>query len=212
MTLIELMIGLAIASLMTITGWRAIETLQTARDQTVNDASRWQAIDTFFATLEADLRRAELSSFSGRDAEISFQLPGETVTAPSIQVRYWIAPAGASWIAPAGASRITPAGASRIAPAGSATTAPVFNLTREADTGALTFVQVRAATFAYRASANTPAGGGAAAGTTISTDATLSALDSYPRAVQITLATLDNNDPNEAINAPRTVKRLLVLR
>ena len=204
MTLIELMIGLAIASLMTITGWRAIETLQTARDQTVNDASRWQAIDTFFATLEADLRRAELSSFSGRDAEISFQLPGETVTAPSIQVRYWIAPAGASWIAPAGASRIAPAGA--------ATTAPVFNLTREADTGALTFVQVRAATFAYRASANTPAGGGAAAGTTISTDATLSALDSYPRAVQITLATLDNNDPNEATNAPRTVKRLLVLR
>jgi len=69
MTLVEIMIALSIASLMTLTGWRALDTLQVSRDRVVNDAAQWQRLDDFFANLEADLRRASLSEFSAnRDA------------------------------------------------------------------------------------------------------------------------------------------------
>ena len=63
MTLVEIMIALAIASLMTLTGWRALDTLQLSRDRVVNDAAQWQRLDDFFASLEADLRRASLTEF-----------------------------------------------------------------------------------------------------------------------------------------------------
>ena len=64
MTLVEIMIALSIASLMTLTGWRALDTLQVSRDRVVNDAAQWQRLDDFFANLEADLRRASLSEFA----------------------------------------------------------------------------------------------------------------------------------------------------
>ena len=63
MTLVEIMIALSIASLMTLTGWRALDTLQVSRDRVVNDAAQWQRLDDFFANLEADLRRASLAEF-----------------------------------------------------------------------------------------------------------------------------------------------------
>lgn len=65
MTLVEILIALAIASLMTLTGWRAVDALQSSRDRVVNEAAQWQSIDDFFVTLEADLRRASISEFSG---------------------------------------------------------------------------------------------------------------------------------------------------
>ena len=39
MTLVEILIALAIASLMTLTGWRAIDALQTSRDRVQADAT-----------------------------------------------------------------------------------------------------------------------------------------------------------------------------
>ena len=47
MTLVEIMIALSIASLMTLTGWRALDTLQVSRDRVVNDAAQWQRLDDF---------------------------------------------------------------------------------------------------------------------------------------------------------------------
>ena len=57
MTLVEILIALAIASLMTLTGWRAIDALlKSSRDRVQADATQWQQFDDFFVTLEADLR------------------------------------------------------------------------------------------------------------------------------------------------------------
>ena len=61
---------------MTLTGWRAIDALQSSRDQVQADATQWQQFDDFFVTLEADLRRASLSEFSGSESGMSFA--GET--------------------------------------------------------------------------------------------------------------------------------------
>jgi prepilin-type N-terminal cleavage/methylation domain-containing protein len=180
MTLIELIVGLAIASLMTITGWRAIESLQSARDQTVNDAARWQALDTFFASLESDLRRAELTSFSGSATTLTLRIPGETPTAVPTNVRYVIS---------------SNAGSS------------VFNVSREVDSSTLTFTQVRGGSFEYRATT-----AGAVAGASATPDTFVDTLSSYPRAVQITLAMIDNNNANDPDVKPSVVKRLMVLR
>jgi prepilin-type N-terminal cleavage/methylation domain-containing protein len=65
MTLVEILIAMAIASLMTLTGWRAVDALQTSRDRVVAEAAQWQRVDDFFVTLEADLRRASFTEFSG---------------------------------------------------------------------------------------------------------------------------------------------------
>jgi hypothetical protein len=176
MTLIELIVGLAIASLMTITGWRAIESLQSARDQTVNDAARWQALDTFFASLESDLRRAELTGFSGSATALSLRIPGDTLSAAPTNVRYSIASAEGS---------------------------SVFNVTREADGATLTFTQTRGGSFEYRT---------ALAATGGASNSFVDTLSSYPRAVQITLAIVDNNNANDPNFKPSTVKRLMVLR
>jgi prepilin-type N-terminal cleavage/methylation domain-containing protein len=177
MTLIELIVGLAIASLMTITGWRAIESLQSARDQTVNDAARWQALDTFFASLESDLRRADLTSFSGDIASLSLRMPGESLTAEPMNVRYVISINEGS---------------------------NLFNVTRYTDSSALTFTQVRGGSFAYRPVV--------IAGTMSTNDTFLDTLSAYPRAVHITLTTIDNNDVNDPNVTPKIVKRLMVLR
>ncbi len=181
MTLIELIVGLAIASLMTITGWRAIESLQSARDQTVNDAARWQALDTFFATLESDLRRAELTSFTGNASTLSLRIPGETFTAAPTNVRYVISNTEGS---------------------------NLFNVIRVADSDTLTFTQVRGGSFEYRAAP----GAGAVVGASGATDLFVDTLNSYPRAVQITLATVDNNNASDPNVKPSIVKRLMVLR
>jgi prepilin-type N-terminal cleavage/methylation domain-containing protein len=180
MTLIELIVGLAIASLMTITGWRAIESLQSARDQTVNDAARWQALDTFFASLESDLRRAELTSFSGSATTLTLRIPGETATAVPTNVRYVISSNEGS---------------------------SVFNVSREVDSSTLTFTQVRGGSFEYRATT-----AGAVAGASATPDTFVDTLSSYPRAVQITLAMIDNNNANDPDVKPSVVKRLMVLR
>jgi hypothetical protein len=177
MTLIEVIIGLMIASLMTITGWRAIDGLQAARDQTVTDAARWQGIDTLFATLEADLRRADLTSFNGAATSLTMRLPGQSVASVPVSVRYVV----------------------------NATNDPSkFSVIREADGSALTFAEVRGAAFEYRRSPDLQSGRPVS-------NAFESNIDEYPRAVQITLAIVDNNAPADNI-PPRTVTRLMVLR
>ena len=76
MTLVEILIALAIASLMTLTGWRAVDALQSSRDRVVTEAAQWQRVDDFFVTLEADLRRASISEFNGNSDTITRHLRG----------------------------------------------------------------------------------------------------------------------------------------
>ncbi len=92
MTLVEIMIALSIASLMTLTGWRALDTLQVSRDRVVNDAAQWQRLDDFFANIEADMRRASLSEFAAtRDAMVMVQ-PSLSRGVDTRRVSYrWIA-------------------------------------------------------------------------------------------------------------------------
>jgi type II secretory pathway pseudopilin PulG len=94
MTLVELLVGLAITTLMTIAGWRAIETLQTARDVTQRDVALWQSLDSLFESIEADLRRADLSRFNGNAAGFDFRLNALVATEPSANARYRLAGAG----------------------------------------------------------------------------------------------------------------------
>ncbi len=88
MTLVEILIALAIASLMTLTGWRAIDALQTSRDRVQADATQWQQFDDFFVTLEADLRRASLSEFSGSESGMSLLQPAADGGPAMTTVRY----------------------------------------------------------------------------------------------------------------------------
>ncbi len=88
MTLVEILIALAIASLMTLTGWRAIDALQTSRDRVIADASTWQRIDDLFATLEADLRRASLTEFSGNSDSLMLLQPAINGNPTAAVVRY----------------------------------------------------------------------------------------------------------------------------
>jgi type II secretory pathway component PulJ len=124
MTLVELLVGLAIATLMTIAGWRAIEALQSARDQTLRDATQWQALDTLFATLEADLRRADLSSFSGDATSLTLRLNPLSATDTARTVRY-------RWLA---------------------TDNGLAQAQRQSDDGSVILVEARNARFAYRKS------------------------------------------------------------
>jgi type II secretory pathway component PulJ len=125
MTLVELLVGLAIATMMTIAGWRAIEALQSARDQTFRDATQWQALDTLFATLEADLRRADLRNFSGDATSLTLQLNPLSATDIARTVRY-------RWLA---------------------TENGLAQAQRQSDDGNITLVEARNARFAYRKSA-----------------------------------------------------------
>jgi type II secretory pathway component PulJ len=125
MTLVELLVGLAIATLMTIAGWRAIEALQSARDQTFRDATQWQALDTLFATLEADLRRADLRNFSGDATSLTLRLNPLSPTDTARTVRY-------RWLA---------------------TENGLAQVQRQSDDGNIILVEARNARFAYRKSA-----------------------------------------------------------
>jgi hypothetical protein len=91
MTLVELLVGLAITTLMTVAGWRAIESLQTARDVTQRDVAQWQSLDSLFESIEADLRRADLSRFNGNAAGFSFRLNALVATEPATDARYRLA-------------------------------------------------------------------------------------------------------------------------
>jgi hypothetical protein len=124
MTLVELLVGLAISTLMTIAGWRAIDALQTARDQTFRDATQWQALDTLFATLEADLRRADLNSFSGDATSLTIRLNPLSATDLARTVRY-------RWLA---------------------SDSGLAQLQRQSDDGSIVLVEARNARFAYRKS------------------------------------------------------------
>lgn len=95
MTLVEILIALAIASLMTLTGWRAIDALQTSRDRVIADASTWQRIDDLFATLEADLRRASLTEFSGSSDSLALLQPAIDGNLMATTVRYTTTPVAA---------------------------------------------------------------------------------------------------------------------
>lgn len=95
MTLVEILIALAIASLMTLTGWRAVDTLQSSRDRVVNEAAQWQRVDDFFVTLEADLRRASISEFSGNTGSIALLQPSLDGGVEVRSVRYRLAPSAA---------------------------------------------------------------------------------------------------------------------
>jgi type II secretory pathway component PulJ len=124
MTLVELLVGLAISTLMTIAGWRAIDALQTARDQTYRDATQWQALDTLFATLEADLRRADLTSFSGDATALTMRLNPLNATDVARTVRY-------RWLA---------------------SDSGLAQIQRQSDDGSVVLVEARNARFAYRKS------------------------------------------------------------
>ncbi len=92
MTLVEVMIALSIASLMTLTGWRALDTLQVSRDRVVNDAAQWQRLDDFFANLEADLRRASLSEFAANSDAMAMVQPSLSRGVDTRRVSYrWLA-------------------------------------------------------------------------------------------------------------------------
>jgi type II secretory pathway component PulJ len=121
-TLIELLVGMLIATLMTVAGWRAIDAMQSARDQTVGDAARWQAIDTLFATMEADLRRADLRTFAGDATSFSLQLNPLAPTDAMQTVRYRL--------------HVSDTGITRAL--------------READTGSIVIAEIRNGRFAYR--------------------------------------------------------------
>ncbi len=176
MTLIELIVGLAIASLMTITGWRAIDGLQAARDQTVADSARWQGLDTFFATLEADLRRADLNVFRGDANSLSFKLLGNTAAEPATEIRYTLV-------------------------AGDVPNSSFIR--RDSPNGSLTFAAVKNGVFTYRRPPETDPAKPAVTGFE-------SAIDRYPRAVQIELI-LQSASATTA-DAERSVSRLMVLR
>lgn len=120
MTLVELIVGLAITTLMTIAGWRAIETLQTARDVTQRDVAGWQALDTLFETMEADLRRADLRQFRGSASGFDFRLNALADTAPAHNARY----------------RSTPIESG-------------FRIVRETSDGSVAFIDVASARFTY---------------------------------------------------------------
>lgn len=91
MTLVEIMIALSIASLMTLTGWRALDTLQVSRDRVVNDAAQWQRLDDFFANLEADLRRASLSEFAANNDAMAMVQPSLSRSVDNSRVSYrWL--------------------------------------------------------------------------------------------------------------------------
>lgn len=110
MTLVEIMVALAIAALMTLTGWRAIDALQASRDRVVADAAQWQRLDDFFVTLEADLRRSALDEFSGDSAMLTLRQPALDGGVGSQVVRYrWPGAApGAQTILRDGAAGTTP--------------------------------------------------------------------------------------------------------
>ena len=95
MTLVEILIALAIASLMTLTGWRAVDALQSSRDRVVTEAAQWQRIDDFFVTLEADLRRASISQFSGATDTVTLLQPALDGGIEVRMVRYRLAPSSA---------------------------------------------------------------------------------------------------------------------
>ena len=88
MTLVEIMIALAIASLMTLTGWRALDTLQVSRDRVVSDAAQWQRLDDFFANLEGDLRRASLFEFLANSEAMILIQPSLSHGADNRRVTY----------------------------------------------------------------------------------------------------------------------------
>ncbi len=99
MTLVEILVALAIASLMTLTGWRAVDALQSSRDRVVTEAAQWQRVDDFFVTMEADLRRASISEFSGSADNITVLQPSLDGGIEVQTVRYRLAPSAAPTIA-----------------------------------------------------------------------------------------------------------------
>ncbi|MCS6997107.1 MAG: hypothetical protein NZ533_09195 [Casimicrobiaceae bacterium] len=91
MTLVELMLAIAIATLLSLAGWRAIEVLQHAREQTRRDAELWQRFETLFERLESDLRRADLTRFDADPQGLRFQLLPLTPGAAPTPVAYeWL--------------------------------------------------------------------------------------------------------------------------
>jgi hypothetical protein len=133
MTLIEVLIGLAITTLMTVAGWRAIDALQSAREQTYRDANQWQTLDTLFTTIESDMRRADFSRFSGGTDSFTLRLN----------------PLGASDIADTVRYVAQVAGENRI------------QIVRQATSGGVVMAEVDALRFSYRKlpRANEPASG-----------------------------------------------------
>jgi general secretion pathway protein J len=57
-TLLELLVALAIFSLLSVLGYRAVAALTSSEAQLSAEAQRWQALDTLFARIEADFRQA----------------------------------------------------------------------------------------------------------------------------------------------------------
>jgi prepilin-type N-terminal cleavage/methylation domain-containing protein len=98
MTLVEILIAIAITSVISLAGWRAIDVLQQARDQSQADALTWQRVETVFESLESDLRRAEFVRFSGTANALRFSLvPVEATASPSDIEWRWTPTADGRW-------------------------------------------------------------------------------------------------------------------
>ena len=57
-TLLEVLIAVAIVATMAALGYRALDSLSESEARLSAEAARWDALDTFFARMEADLRQA----------------------------------------------------------------------------------------------------------------------------------------------------------
>jgi general secretion pathway protein J len=57
-TLLELLIAIAIVALLALMGYRALAALSQSESRLATEATRWRALDLFFARLEGDLREA----------------------------------------------------------------------------------------------------------------------------------------------------------
>jgi prepilin-type N-terminal cleavage/methylation domain-containing protein len=98
MTLVEILIAIAITSIISLAGWRAIDVLQQARDQSRADALTWQRVETVFESLESDLRRAEFVRFSGSAEALRFSLVPVEAAAPASEIEWrWTPTADGRW-------------------------------------------------------------------------------------------------------------------
>ena len=57
-TLLEVLIAVAVVAVIAVLGYRAIAALADSESRLSAEATRWRALDLFFARLEGDLRQA----------------------------------------------------------------------------------------------------------------------------------------------------------
>lgn len=68
-TLLEVLISIALLSLLAVLGYRAIATLTDSESRLSSEAQRWRELDLLFARMEGDLRQAVPRTVRGRTAD-----------------------------------------------------------------------------------------------------------------------------------------------